>query len=151
MDMRRAAYSVRSGAYPVLYLRPEDVAGTRARRTEESACHKVPRDRVLASSPHRQAVSIAQPVFARFRVFWAGLHGGGQGFESPRLHSKKAVFCSINEAGKSTPETATILADNHLRIDVHKNQQRTVAAPGIGQPGVRIVRMAYPLPYLTFD
>ena len=28
------------------------------------------------------------------------LHGGGQGFESPRLHSQNVVFCSIN-AGKA--------------------------------------------------
>ena len=33
------------------------------------------------------------------------LHGGGQGFESPRLHSKNTLFCRKNIRNENRPKT----------------------------------------------
>jgi hypothetical protein len=54
------------------------------------------------------------------------------GFESPRLHLKNVLFCRINVAKKSSGEGATILAASYLRIDIQKNQLRTVALGPVG-------------------
>jgi hypothetical protein len=50
---------------------------------------------------------------------------------NPLGSTPNTLFCRINVARKGSGEAATILADSYLRIDVHKNQLRTVA-PGPG-------------------
>ena len=65
---------------------PPDDAGVAARGPKESALHNRNAGRTLKPPRGRSSVGRAPP-----------LHGGGRGFESPRLHSEKLLFCRENE------------------------------------------------------
>ena len=77
------------------------LARTSPRR--RSSCCKRPHTQERVAQPRRGAYT-QSPTRGRSSVGRAPpLHGGGRGFESPRLHSKKCPFC-----GQSTDQTKSL-------------------------------------------